>query len=127
MILRFILVLSGFKGGLCFFFRSEFFFRTTRELEYLFSLSRDLTLGYITKTLNQIIFFSSTKIRIFFQQHWESEYFFRKKTPFQVKWSFPKAEYFCVTNAVTDYLISLSLLNHNIFVGKNHVSGGSFW
>jgi hypothetical protein len=24
-------------------------------------------------------FFSSTKIRMFFQQHWESEYFFRKK------------------------------------------------
>jgi hypothetical protein len=63
-----------------FFFRSEIFFRTTRELEYLFSLSRDLTLGYITKTLNQIIFFSSTKIRIFFQQHWESEKFLRKKT-----------------------------------------------
>ena len=34
----------------------------------------------MTKTLNHIIFFSSTKIRIFFQQHWESEYFFRKKT-----------------------------------------------
>jgi hypothetical protein len=33
----------------------------------------------MSKTLNQI-FFSSTKIRIFFQQHWESEYFFRKKT-----------------------------------------------
>jgi hypothetical protein len=33
----------------------------------------------MTKTLNQIIFFSSTKIRIFFQQHWKSEYFFRKK------------------------------------------------
>ena len=33
----------------------------------------------MTKTLNQIIFFSLTKIRIFFQQHWESEYFFRKK------------------------------------------------
>ena len=32
----------------------------------------------MTKTLNQI-FFSSTKIRIFFQQHWKSEYFFRKK------------------------------------------------
>ena len=31
----------------------------------------------MTKTLNQI-FFSSTKIRIFFQQHWESEYFFSK-------------------------------------------------
>ena len=39
---------------------------------------QNLTLGYMTKTLNQIIFFSSTKIRIFFQQHWESEYFFRK-------------------------------------------------
>jgi hypothetical protein len=34
----------------------------------------------MTNTLNQIIFFSTTKIRIFFQQHWESEYFFRKKT-----------------------------------------------
>ena len=32
----------------------------------------------MTKTLNQI-FFSSTKIRIFFQQQWESEYNFRKK------------------------------------------------
>jgi hypothetical protein len=39
-----------------------------------------LTLGYMTKTLDQIFFYSSTKIRIFFQQHWESEYFFRKKT-----------------------------------------------
>jgi hypothetical protein len=30
---------------------------------------------------------------IFFKQHWESEYFFRKKNitpPLQVKWSFPK-------------------------------------
>jgi len=27
---------------------------------------QNLTLGYMTKTLNQIIFFSSTKIRIFF-------------------------------------------------------------
>jgi hypothetical protein len=34
----------------------------------------------MTKTLNQIILFCSTKIRIFFQQHWESDYFFRKKT-----------------------------------------------
>ena len=39
---------------------------------------QNFTLGYMTKTLNQIIFFSSTKIRIFFQQHWESEYFFRR-------------------------------------------------
>jgi hypothetical protein len=33
-------------------FRSEIFFRTTQELEFFF---RDLTLGYVTKTLNQII------------------------------------------------------------------------
>jgi hypothetical protein len=54
-------------------FRSEFFFRTTWEFKYLFLLSRKARnffqnpiLGYMTKTLNQIIFFSSTKIRIFF-------------------------------------------------------------
>jgi hypothetical protein len=45
-----------------------------------------LTLGYMTKTLNQIIFCSSTKIRIFFQQHWESEYFFRKKQHNPTPW-----------------------------------------
>ena len=50
-----------------YFFRSEFFFL------------QNLTLGYMTKTLNQITFFSSTKIRVFFQQHRESEYLFRKK------------------------------------------------
>ena len=47
-----------------FLFRSEMVFRTTRELEYFFF--QNLTLGYMTKTLNQIIFFPSTKIRIFF-------------------------------------------------------------
>jgi hypothetical protein len=49
-------------GGYGFLFRSEFCFRT-RELEFFFQNS---TLAYMTKTLNQIIFFSSTKIRIFF-------------------------------------------------------------
>ena len=36
-----------------------------------------------------------TKTEYFFQQHWESEYFFRKKPypPFQVKWSFPKIKH----------------------------------
>jgi hypothetical protein len=53
------------KGGVMVFcFVQKFFFRTTRELEYIFFQSS--TLGYMTKTLNQIIFFSSTKIRIFF-------------------------------------------------------------
>ena len=69
------------------FFRSEFFFQTTREFRIFFFFCGakheicflNLTLAYMTKTLNQIYFFSSTKIRIFFQQQWESEYFFRKK------------------------------------------------
>jgi hypothetical protein len=40
------------------------FVQATQELEYFFFF-QNLTLGYMTKTLNQI-FFSSTKIRIFF-------------------------------------------------------------
>ena len=58
--------------------KSEFFFQK-------------LTLGYMTKTLNQIIFFPPPKSEYFFQQHWESEYFFRKKhnPPLEVKWSVP--------------------------------------
>jgi hypothetical protein len=78
--------LQGGGGDYGFLFRSEFFFRTTRELEYLFFLSpkgemffQNLTLGYMTKTLNQMIFFLPPKSEYFFQQHWESEYFFRKK------------------------------------------------
>jgi hypothetical protein len=52
-------------------------------VEYLFFVSgkarffsRNLTLGYMTKTLNQIILFPPPKSEYFFQQHWESEYFF---------------------------------------------------
>jgi hypothetical protein len=64
---------GGGGGGVYgFLFRSEFFFLTTQELEYFFCRAKhefffqNLTLGHMTKTLNQIIFFSSTKIRIFF-------------------------------------------------------------
>ena len=62
------------KGGLWFIvsFRKNFsdntrvrilIFFVTQNANFFF---QNLTLGYITKTLNQIIFFSSTKIRIFF-------------------------------------------------------------
>ena len=75
------------KWGYGFLFRSESFFRTTRELEYLFCCRakpelffQNSTLGYMTNTLNQIIFFPPPKSEYFFQQHWESEYLFRKKT-----------------------------------------------
>ena len=53
------------KGwGYGFLFHSEFFFRTTRELELFFFCRakrefffQNVTLGYMTKTLNHIIFF----------------------------------------------------------------------
>ena len=75
------------RGVMVFLFRSEIFFWTTQVLEYSFFFcrakreifSQNLILVYMTKTLNQIILFSSTKIRIFFQQHWESEYLKKNK------------------------------------------------
>ena len=61
------------EGGLWCFVSFRIFYRTTQELEYFFFVAQSAnfffqnsTLGYMTKTLNQIIFFSSTKIRIFF-------------------------------------------------------------
>ena len=83
-------------GGYGFLFRSEFFF--SDKLEFIFFVARsanfffqNLTLGYMTKTLNQIIF-SSTKIRIFFSATLGIRIFFLKKNitpPLQVKWSVP--------------------------------------
>ena len=55
--------------------RVKFFFcRVKRENFFQYS-----SLGYMTKTLSQIIFFPPPKSEYFLQQHWESEYFFRKK------------------------------------------------
>ena len=65
-----------------------FFCRAKREIFF-----QNLTLGYMTKTLNQINFFSSTKIRIFFSATLGIRIFFQKKPittpPLQVKWLFP--------------------------------------
>jgi hypothetical protein len=54
------------------------------------------TLGYMTKTLNHIFFFPSPKSEFFFQQHWESEYFFRNKTipPFKLNGRSPIYTFF---------------------------------
>ena len=67
-----------------FLFRSENFFRTTQELGYLFFLLRkarnffpEFNIRLYVKTLNQIFFFPPPKSEYFFQQHWESEYFFK--------------------------------------------------
>jgi hypothetical protein len=68
-------------------FCSEFFFRTTQELEYLFFLSRKVQIFfqefnirlYDKNSQSDYLFFPPPKSEYFFQQHWESEYFFRKK------------------------------------------------
>jgi hypothetical protein len=75
-------------GGYGFLFCSEFFFRTTQELEYLFFLSREAQIFfpefnirlYDKNSESDYFFFPPPKLEYFFQQHWESEYFFRKKT-----------------------------------------------
>ena len=83
-----------------FCFVQKFFSDNTRVRIFIFFCGaepeiffQNLLLGYMTKTLNQIIiFFPPPKSEYFFQQHWESEYIFRKKTitpPLQVKWLFP--------------------------------------
>ena len=99
------------KGGLWFLvtFRNYFsdntrvrifcFCRAKREIFF-----QNLTLGYMTKSLNQIFFFSSTKIRIFFSATLGIRIFFLEKNhnpPLQVKWSFP---YLIFTNNFTNYI-----------------------
>jgi hypothetical protein len=73
-------------GGYGFLFRSEFFFRTTQELEYFFLPCKaqfffpefNIRL-YDNNSESDYFFFPPPKSEYFFQQHLESEYFFRKK------------------------------------------------
>jgi hypothetical protein len=65
--------LEGGGGGLWFFVSFRIFFSdNTRVRIFFFCRAKrefffqNLSLGYMTKTLNHIIFFFSTKIRIFF-------------------------------------------------------------
>jgi ribosomal protein L24E len=58
----------------CFLFNIYFFCRTRCEIYF-----QNLTLGYMPKTLNQIIFLSSTKNRIFFSATLGIRIFFYKK------------------------------------------------
>jgi hypothetical protein len=68
------------RGGLWFLVSFRIFFRTTRELKYIF-LFQNLTLGYMTKTLNQIIFFFLHQNQnISFSNIGNQNIFFRKKT-----------------------------------------------
>ena len=79
--------LKGGGGVMGFCFVQNFFFGQHKSSNiYLFCRAKreiflkNSTSGYMTKTLNQIIVFCLHQNQnIFFQQHWESEYFFRKK------------------------------------------------
>jgi hypothetical protein len=72
------------RGGYGFLFRSEFFFRTTQELEYLFFLSRKAGIFfpefnirlYDKNSESDYFVFPPPKSEYFFQQHLESEYCF---------------------------------------------------
>ena len=57
----------------------NFFCRGKREKK-----NPEFNIRLYDKNSKSDFFFSSIKIRIFFQQHWESEYFFRKK-PYGVR------------------------------------------
>jgi hypothetical protein len=67
-----------------FLFRSEFFFRATQELEYLFFLSRKAGIFfpefnirlYDKNSESDYFVFPPPKSEYFFQQHLESEYCF---------------------------------------------------
>ena len=61
-----------------FCFVQKFFFGQHKSQNIFFF--QNLTLSYMTKALNQIIFFSSTKIRIFFSATLGIRIFFQKKT-----------------------------------------------
>ena len=64
-------------GGYGFLFRSEFFFRTTQELEYFFP---EFNIRLNDKNSESYyFFFPPPKSEYFFQQLWESEYFSAKK------------------------------------------------
>ena len=69
----------GGGGRLCFFVSFRIFFSDNTRVRIYFFFPQKLTLGYMTKTLNKIIFLSSTKIRIFFSATLGIRIFLQKK------------------------------------------------
>ena len=60
---------------------SGIFFSDNTKVRIFIFFVQNLTLGYMTNTLNHIILFSSTKIRIFFSASLGIRiFFFREKT-----------------------------------------------
>ena len=83
-------------GGYGFLFRSEFFFRTTRELEYFFNFfPPEFSIRLYDKNSESDYFFPPPKSEYFFSNIGNQNIFFRKKNhtpplpPPEVKWSVP--------------------------------------
>ena len=79
--------LQGWGGGYGYLFPSEFFFSDNTRVRIFLFLSRkariffpEFNIRLYDKNSESDFFFPSPKSEYFFQQHWESEYFFRKKT-----------------------------------------------
>jgi hypothetical protein len=78
---------GGGGGGYGFLFRLVIVFWTTQELKYLLFLSRKARIFFPESNIrlydknseSDYLFFPPPKSEYFCQQHWESEYFFRKK------------------------------------------------
>ena len=97
-------------GGYGFLFRSKIFFRTTRELEYLFFF-QNLTLGYMTKTLNKIIiFFLHQNQNIFFSNIGNQNIFLEKNHNPPWKLNGLSLRLYCVCSAtIRNLLINFTI------------------
>jgi hypothetical protein len=112
-------------GGYGFLFRSEFFFRTTQELEYLFYLSREAQFFfpefnirlYDKNSESDNFFFPPPKSEYFFQQHWESEYFILEKNhtpPFKLNGRSLSMSTWFNTKYNDKYNMSMQIKKHSL-------------
>ena len=101
--------LKGEGGGYDFLFRSEYFFRTTRELEYLFFLSRKARIFF--PDINIRLYDKNSESDYFFFLHQNQNIFFRKKPqpPLQVKLWFPN-----MINDIKNKLSNLSVYTRHL-------------
>ena len=103
----FNLKVGGGDYGFFVSFRNLFSDNTRVRIFFFF---HNLTLGYMTKTLNQIIFFSSTKIRICFSATLGIRIFF---------WTTQELEYIFFQNIILGYMTKI--VNQIIFFSSTKI------
>jgi hypothetical protein len=123
------------EGGYGYLFRSEKCFRTTRELEYLYFLSRKARIFFLEfhiriydKNFESDYFFFYTKIRILFFSNVGNQNNYKKKNitppPFQVKWSFPNINGIQINDSeflISQYADDSTLILEDETQSLNHV------